>query len=112
MNNEVDKPSRSMFYNAPTVGLHRTTLVVLGFLVAVFVALYPYLGSMEMCDSAECPLVVHSASGGFSAACLVAVLSAAPAVRAVGRLKLRGIASGPRPVQVCSSPDSPPPRIA
>jgi hypothetical protein len=54
-------PFRSMLYNLATLNARRTTLVVLALLVAAFVGLYPYLGSMGMCDSGECPQMVHSA---------------------------------------------------
>jgi hypothetical protein len=92
--------------------LRRTYLFTLAMLVAAFVALYPYLDSMQMCDSGECPLAAHSASVGFSAVgCLiVAVLASAPTMRAVSALRMRGAASEQRPLQVFSSPDPPPPR--
>jgi hypothetical protein len=100
-----------MLYNMAALNSRRTTLVVLAFLVAAFVALYPYLGSMGMCDSGECPQIVHSASGGFSIACLIAaVLVAVPVLRAVSALGWRSATSELRPIQVFSSPDPPPPR--
>jgi hypothetical protein len=102
-----------MLYNPPMAGLHRTTLVILAFLVATFVALYPYLGGMGMCDSGECPQIAHSASGGVSETCLVAVAAAAtPVVRAIAAFRRRVVTSESRPVQVYSSPDPPPPRIS
>jgi hypothetical protein len=63
-----------MLYNMAALNSWRTTLVVLAFLVAAFVALYPYLGSMGICDSGGCPQIVHSASGGFSTACPIAAV--------------------------------------
>ena len=91
----------------------RTYLLALALLVAAFVALYPYLDSMDMCDSGECPMAAHSASAGISAAgCLiVAVLASVPTlVRALSALRMSGAASEQRPIQVFSSPDPPPPR--
>src|SRR5215207_5544710 len=100
-----------MLYNRTTVKPRRTTLVVLALLVAAFVALYPYLGSMGMCDSGECPQIVHSASGGFSTACLIAaVLVVVPMLRALAAFGWRSATSELRPIQVFSSPDPPPPR--
>jgi hypothetical protein len=100
-----------MVYNPATLNPHRTTLVVVAFVVAVFVALYPYLGSVGMCDSGECPLMVHSASGGLSTPCLIAaVFVLVPVLRAVSAFGWRSATSGLRPSQVFSSPDPPPPR--
>jgi hypothetical protein len=100
-----------MVYNMATLNSRRTTLVVLAFLVAAFMTLYPYLGSMGMCDSGECPQIVHSASGGFSTACLIAaVLVVVPVLRAVAALGWSSATSELRPIQVFSSPDPPPPR--
>jgi hypothetical protein len=102
-----------MLYNLVVVNPRRTTLVVLAVLVAAFVALYPYLGSMGMCDSGECPQMVHSASGGVSTACLIAAaLVVVPVLRTVTAFGWRGATSELRPMQVFSSPDPPPPRIA
>jgi hypothetical protein len=101
-------------YNVKVLTVSRTYLLALAVLVAAFVALYPYLESMEMCDSGECPMAAHSsASVGFSAAgCLVvAVLASVPTmVRALSALRMSGAASEQRPLQVFSSPDPPPPR--
>ena len=100
-----------MLYNMAALNAPRTTLILLAFLVAAFVALYPYLGSMGMCDSGECPQIVHSASQGFSTACLIAaVLVVVPVLRAVTAFGWRSATSELRPVQVFSSPDPPPPR--
>ena len=101
-----------MLYNLATLNARRTALILLAFLVAAFVALYPYLGSMGMCDSGECPQIVHSASGGVSAACLIAaVLVVVPVLRAVTSFGWRNATSELRPIQVFSSPDPPPPRF-
>jgi hypothetical protein len=86
-----------------------TYLLALAVLVTISVAMYPYLGAHDMCDSGNCPLMVSSSAAG-SAACLVVVLAAAPVMQAVLRSRLRGAASEPRPLQVFSSPDPPPPR--
>jgi hypothetical protein len=92
--------------------LRRAHLVVLAVLVAAFVALYPYLDSMGMCHSGECPQVVHSASDGLSTACMVvAVLVGVSVLRAVTKSGLRGAISEVQPIQVFSSPDPPPPRL-
>jgi hypothetical protein len=91
--------------------LRRTLLIALAVLVAAFVALYPYLGSMEMCDSGECPYVAHSASGGFSTACMaVAVLAVVAVLRVAAAFRSSGAAAELRPLQIHSSPDPPPPR--
>ena len=95
------------------LAVRRTYLFALATLVAAFVALYPYLDSMQMCDSGECPMAAHSSSAGASAAgCLiVAVLASVPTLlRAVSTLRMRDAASDQRPLQVFSSPDPPPPR--
>lgn len=90
--------------------ISRTYVIALAILVTAFVALYPYLGAKDMCDSGKCPMMTQSASGVVSTACLVVVLAAAPVMLAVLRSRLRGAASEPRPLQVFSSPDPPPPR--
>jgi len=100
-----------MLYNLATLNARRTILILLAFLVAAFVALYPYLGAMGMCDSGECPQIVHSASQGFSTACLIAaVLVVVPVLRVVAASGWRSATSELRPIQVFSSPDPPPPR--
>jgi cytochrome bd-type quinol oxidase subunit 2 len=93
------------------VTLRNRHLFALAVLVAVFVALYPYLGTMGMCDSGECPQIVHSASSGFSTACLIAVvLVVVPVLRPVTAFGWRSATSVLRPIQVFSSPDPPPPQ--
>jgi hypothetical protein len=100
-------------YNVVALTLRSTYLFVLAVLVAAFVALYPYLGTMEMCNSGECPQIVHSASGGVSTVCLVAAaLVVGPVLRAMAGFGSRGAASELRPVQVFSSPDPPPPQLS
>jgi hypothetical protein len=107
----VTPPRMQARYNNAAVTLSRTYLIVVATLVAAFVALYPYLGAMEMCDSGECPQIVQSASGGFSTACLIAaVLVVVPVLRAATAFGWRGATSELRPIQVFSSPDPPPPR--
>jgi hypothetical protein len=102
----------NFLYNLAVVNPGRTTLIILALVVAAFVALYPYLGSMGMCDSGECPQIVHSASGGFSTACLIAaVLVVVPVLRAVTGFGWRSATSELRPIQVFSSLDPPPPRL-
>jgi hypothetical protein len=92
--------------------IRRTLLITFAVLVAAFVALYPYLDSVGMCHSGECPQVVHSASSGFSTACMiVAVLAGMSVLPVVAVFGLRGVASELRPLQVFSSPDPPPPRL-
>ena len=94
------------------MNLQRAHLILLAGLVVAFVALYPYLDFMGMCHSGECPQVVHSASGGFSTACMVvAVLAVVPVLRTIGVFRSRGAAFELRPAQVFSSPDPPPPRL-
>jgi hypothetical protein len=103
-----------MLYNAPTVDLQRTTVVILAVLVAAFVALYPYLGAMEMCDVGECPYAAqssHTTSAGLASVCVSAVLSVFPALLAFALFRGRRLsAAGKRPTQLYLSPDPPPPR--
>ena len=86
-----------------------TYLFALAVLITIFVAMYPYLDAHDMCDSGNCPPMVSSSVAG-SGACLVVVLAAVPVMLALLRSRLRGAASEPRPLQVFSSPDPPPPR--
>ena len=103
-----------MLYNAPTVSLRCTTLVILAVLVAAFVALYPYLGTLEMCDHGECPYMAQSSqttSAGFVATCLSAVLVAPSVALALAMFHGRRLPTAdPRPPEFCLSPDPPPPR--
>jgi hypothetical protein len=94
--------------------LRSTYLFALAVLVAAFVALYPYLGAMEMCDSAECPMAVHSASIGFSITCLIAVVAAssAPLLAFAASRGRCVVTSDTRPTEFYLSPDPPPPRLS
>jgi hypothetical protein len=105
------EPFRPILYTLVTLNPRRTTLVVLAFLVAAFVALYPYLDSMGLCDSGESPQIAHSASGGFSTVCLIAaVLVVVPVLRGATAFGSRSATSELRPINVFSCPDPPPPR--
>jgi hypothetical protein len=101
-------------YNA-AVTLRHTYLFALAVLVVAFVALYPYLGSMGMCDFGECPYAAqsssHTSSAGLASVCVSAVLSALPAVLAFGLSRGRRLpAADSRPTELYLSPDRPPPR--
>jgi hypothetical protein len=95
--------------------LRHTYLFVLAVLVAAFVALYPLLGNMEMCDFGECPYAAQSSSptssAGPTSVCVSAVLSAVPAVLAFALFRGRRLpAADLRPTELYLSPDPPPPR--
>ncbi len=110
----VTPPVMQERYNA-AVTLRHTYLIVLATVVAAFVALYPYLGAMEMCDSGECPYATHSSShtvtAGLASVCVSAVLSAFPAILASALLRGRRLPVAHwRPMQLYLSPDPPPPR--
>ena len=96
--------------------LRNRYLLALAVLVATFVALYPSLGNMGMCDSAECPYAAQSSSHTSSSAspvsvCVSAVLAAFPAVFAFALIRGRRLAAADlRPVQLYLSLDPPPPR--
>jgi hypothetical protein len=95
--------------------LRHTYLLILAALVAAFVALYPYLGNMEMCDFGECPYAAqsssHTSSAGLASVCVSAVLSAFPAMLAFALFRGRRLpAADSRPTQLYLSPDPPPPR--
>jgi hypothetical protein len=96
------------------VTLRHTYLFALAVLVAAFVALYPYFGAMDMCDSGECPYAMqssHTASSGFVSACVSAVLSTLPALLTFALFRGRRLpALDERPTQLYLSPDPPPPR--
>ncbi len=101
-------------YNA-AVTLRNRYLFALAVLVATFVALYPYLGDMSMCDSGECPYAVqsssHTSSASLASVCVSVVLSAVPAVLAFALLRgRRVVAANWRPMQLYLSLDPPPPR--
>jgi hypothetical protein len=108
--NKVSRPTGRL-YTLVALTIRRTYLFALAILVTAFVALYPYLGAKDMCDSGKCPMVTQSTSGGVSTACLIVALVAAPALMRFGsERRLRGATSELRPIQVFSSPDPPPPR--
>ncbi len=95
--------------------LRHTYLFALAVLVAAFVALYPYLGNMGMCDSGEFPYAAqsssHTSSAGLASVCASAVLSAFPAMLAFALFWGRCLpAAGSRRTQLYLSPDPPPPR--
>ncbi len=95
--------------------LRHTYLFALAVLVATFVALYPYLGNVGMCDSGECPYAVqsssHASGAGLASVCASAVLSAFPAVLAFALLRGRRLpVAFSRLRQLYLSPDPPPPR--
>lgn len=89
---------------------HRAAFAALAVLVAVFVALYPYLdcGPGGCPDAAQAP---HPASGGSLVSCLVAVLVAAPAARGfAGGHAFRRPSSDLRSSQTYLSPEPHPPQ--
>ncbi len=97
------------------VSLRNTYLFALAALAATFVALYPYLGDMGMCDSAECPYATqsssHASSSGLASVCVGAVMSAVPALLAFATLRARRLSDErSRPAQFFLSPDPPPPQ--
>jgi acyl CoA:acetate/3-ketoacid CoA transferase beta subunit len=97
------------------VTLRQTYLFGLAVLVAAFVALYPFLSNMGMCDSGECPYATQSSSHTSSAAlpsvCVSAVLTAFPAMLVFALLRGHRLAAAHwRPMQLYLSPDPPPPR--
>ncbi len=96
----------------------RTSLIALGVVVAIFVALYPYLGAMDFCERGECPYAMTHSSSSNSAgpvsACVVAALAASFAGMMAPAL-LRGrrvFASNAWLTQFHLSPESPPPRFS
>lgn len=94
--------------------MHRTTVLLLAFLVAAFVASYPSLSSAGMCDSGERPQIASSAYGGFSGVCCPALasLAAVPVgVAAALGLRLRAMIAVHSPSQIYYAPESPPPRF-
>lgn len=103
-----------MPYNVNMLSKRRTPLVAVAVLVAAFVALYPYPGTMEMCDFGECPYAMQSSSHTSSAGvatCLTAVLATATvAGLAFAMLRGRRVLADRYPAQLYLSPDPPPPR--
>ena len=103
-------------YN-PAVFSRHVHFFALAVLVATVVALYPYLGGMGMCDSAECPYAMqsssHTSSSGLVSACVGAVLSAVPALLAFAPLRGRRLSDErSRPAQFFLPPDPPPPQLS
>jgi hypothetical protein len=90
-------------------------LVVLAVLVATFVALYPYLGSIGQCDHGGCPYVAQSSHGtpaSLASVCLSAVVVGSPALLVFAALRARRLAADDsRPTEPYLSPDPPPPRL-
>jgi hypothetical protein len=89
----------------------------LAVLVTTFVALYPYLGDMGMCNSGECPYAAqsssHTSSSGLASVCVSAVLSAFPVMLAFATLRGRRLSDErSRPAQFFLSPDPPPPQLS
>ena len=110
----VTSPVMQARYNA-AVTLRNRYLFALAVLVATFVALYPYLAGMGMCDSGECPYAAqsssHTSSSGLASVCVRAVLSAFPAMLAFATLRGRCLSDErSRPAQFFLSPDPPPPQ--
>ncbi len=106
-------------YTPVAVSVRRTYLLSLTILVTLFVALYPYLGAMEMCHSGECPYAAQTStqssgsSTGLAGLCLSAVL----AVSSAGVLAF-AVHRGRRlsderllPAQFFLAPEPPPPRF-
>ena len=115
---EVSRSSERL-YTLAAVAVRRTYLISLAIFVTAFVALYPYLGAMEMCDSGECPYAAQSSvqspmgSSGIAGLCLGAVLAVSSAgVLAFGAFYgLRTISNDARPTGVFLSFDPPPPQL-
>ncbi len=117
--NAVSGPARRL-YNLVTLMMRRTHPILLAILVTAFVSLYPYLGTMEMCHSDECPYAVQSStqspisSAGITGLCLGAVLAVSSAgVLAFGsRYGRRIISDDARPGDIFLSLDPPPPQLS
>ncbi len=102
-----------------TLTLRRTYLVAFAVLVAVFVALYPYLSAMNHCGDhgEECPYAMqssHTTSVGFTTMCVSAVLAASSvAVLALAAFRGRRLTDiSMRPADIFLSLDPPPPRLS
>lgn len=116
---EISRSSERL-YTPFAVGVRQTYLISLAIFVTAFVALYPYLGAMEICDSGECPYAAQSSvqsptgSAGIAGLCLGAVL----AVSSAGALAFgafygrRSIGNDARPLGVFLSFDPPPPKLS
>lgn len=116
---EVSRSSERL-YTPVAMTARRTYLISLAILVTAFVALYPYLGAMEMCDSGECPYAAQSSaqspmgSAGIAGLCLGAVLAVSFAgVLAFGAFYgRRSISNDARSVGIFLSFDPPPPKLS
>ncbi len=101
-------------YTLAAVTSRRTYLIAFAILVAVFVALYPSLVTL---DHGECPYVAQSssmASASLTAACVSAVLATSSAmVLALATFYGRRVAiTQSRPENIFISPDPYPPRLS
>jgi hypothetical protein len=110
----VTPPVTHKRYNGAMTPRH-TYLFAVAVVVTAFVALYPYLGNMGMCDSGECPYATQSSSqtssAGLASVCVSAVLTAFPAMLAFALLRGHRLAAAHwRPMQLYLAPDPPPPR--
>jgi RsiW-degrading membrane proteinase PrsW (M82 family) len=100
--------------------MRRTYLLSLAILVTFFVALYPYLGAMEMCHSGECPYAAQTStqsSTGSASLAGLCLLGAVLAVSSAGTLAF-AVHRGRRlsderllPAQFFLAPEPPPPRF-
>lgn len=116
---EVIHPAGRL-YTLVAVTVRRTYLILQAILVTAFVSLYPYLATMEMCHSSECPYAAQSStqspmgSAGIGGLCLGAVL----AVSSTGVLAFRAlhgrrvISNDARPGDIFLSFDPPPPQLS
>ncbi len=107
-------------YTPVAVSMRRTYLLSLAILVTFFVALYPYLGAMEMCHSGECPYAAQTStqsstgSAGLAGLCLLGAVLAVSSAGTLAFAMLRGrrLDEGSRPAQFFLSPDPPPPQFS
>ncbi len=107
-------------YTPVVVSMRRTYLILLAILVALFVSLYPYLGTMEMCHSGECPYAAQTStqssmgSAGLAGLCLLGAVLAVFSAGTLAFAMLRGrrLDEGSRPAQFFLSPDPPPPQFS
>jgi hypothetical protein len=102
------------------VSVHRSYLLAaFAILVAGFVALYPYLGAVGLCDhgDAACPYMVqssHTSSASALGACVFVMLAASPiGVVALALLRRRRVAAAEsRPEDIFLPPNPPPPQLS
>lgn len=101
------------------MAMRRTHVVtLLAVMVGVFVILHPYLDEAGLCGLGGCPEPSQSSShaahsGGFSTACMAAVLvaSGTAAFAFASLFGGRRIADHRRPIETYLSLDTPPPRF-